>query len=88
MLFLGGYYQTLVKPLKSFERYVYRYRLGIFVKIVTMLDKPEGRTVEIGSRLLHVLQLNEFVVGYGLDYIYKNYRNLSFVGGWKSSLLK
>ena len=38
------------------------------VKIVTMLDKPEGRTVEIEADYTCFTIPNEFVVGYGLDY--------------------
>ena len=42
-----------------------------------MLDKPEGRTVEIEADYTCFTIPNEFVVGYGLDYN-ENYRNLPY----------
>ena len=55
------------------------------VKIVTMLDKPEGRTVEIAADYTCFTIPNEFVVGYGLDYN-ENYRNLPYVGVLKEEV--
>ena len=49
------------------------------VKIATLLDKPEGRVVEIDADYTCFTIPNEFVVGYGLDYK-ENYRNLPYVG--------
>ena len=49
------------------------------VKIATLLDKPEGRIVEIEADYTCFTIPNEFVVGYGLDYK-ENYRNLPYVG--------
>lgn len=49
------------------------------VKIVTLLDKPEGRLVEIEVDWSGFKIPNEFVIGYGLDYNQK-YRNLPYVG--------
>ncbi|MGM9912463.1 hypoxanthine phosphoribosyltransferase [Floccifex sp.] len=49
------------------------------VKIVSLLDKPEGRKVDIEADYVGFTIPNEFVVGYGLDYNQK-YRNLPFVG--------
>lgn len=49
------------------------------VKIATLLDKPEGRVVEIEADYTCFTIPNEFVVGYGLDYK-ENYRNLPYVG--------
>ena len=52
---------------------------GANVKIVTLLDKPEGRIVEIKPHYSGFTIPNEFVVGFGLDYE-ENYRNLPYVG--------
>ena len=49
------------------------------VKIVTLLDKPEGRLVEIEVDWSGFKIPNEFVIGYGLDYN-QQYRNLPYVG--------
>ena len=55
------------------------------VKIVTLLDKPEGRVVEIEADYTCFTIPNEFVVGYGLDYK-ENYRNLPYVGVLKEEV--
>ena len=49
------------------------------VKIVSLLDKPERRVVDIKADYVGYTVPNEFVVGYGLDYNQK-YRNLPFIG--------
>ena len=55
------------------------------VNIATLLDKPEGRVVEIKADYTCFTIPNEFVVGYGLDYK-ENYRNLPFVGVLKEEI--
>ena len=55
------------------------------VHIATLLDKPEGRVVEIKADYTCFTIPNEFVVGYGLDYK-ENYRNLPFVGVLKEEI--
>ena len=49
------------------------------VKIVTLLDKPDRRVVEIEPDYCGFIVPNEFVVGYGLDFN-KKYRNLPYIG--------
>lgn len=49
------------------------------VKIITLLDKPERREIEIKPDWSGFKIPNEFVVGYGLDYM-QMYRNLPFIG--------
>ena len=49
------------------------------VKIITLLDKPERRVIEVKPDWSGFKIPNEFVVGYGLDYQQK-YRNLPFIG--------
>lgn len=56
-----------------------RYRKAKSIKIVTLLDKPEGRKVDLQADLYGFVIPNEFVVGYGLDYAEK-YRNLPYIG--------
>lgn len=55
------------------------HRGAASVKIVTLLDKPEGRVIEFTPHYIGALVPKEFVVGYGLDYNEK-YRNLPYVG--------
>ncbi len=49
------------------------------IKIVTLLDKPERRRVELKTDYSCFTIPDEFVVGYGLDYDEK-YRNLPDIG--------
>ncbi|MCI5774129.1 MAG: hypoxanthine phosphoribosyltransferase [Erysipelotrichaceae bacterium] len=49
------------------------------VKIVTLLDKPSRRIVDIKADYIGFEVENEFVVGFGLDFNQK-YRNLPYVG--------
>ena len=49
------------------------------VKVASLLDKPEGRKVELEADYVGFTIPNEFVVGYGLDYN-EVYRNLPFIG--------
>lgn len=55
------------------------------VKIVTLLDKKEGRVVDIEADYIGFECPNAFVVGYGLDYDEK-YRQLPYVGVLKPSV--
>lgn len=55
------------------------------VKVCTLLDKPEGRKVEIEADYVGFVVPNEFLVGYGLDY-QGYYRNLPYVGILKPSV--
>lgn len=49
------------------------------VKIVTLLDKPSRRIIDITADYVGFEIPNEFVVGFGLDFNEK-YRNLPYVG--------
>lgn len=49
------------------------------LKIVSLLDKPEGRKVDIEADYVGFKIDNEFVVGFGLDYN-EYYRNLPYIG--------
>lgn len=49
------------------------------ISIVTLLDKPERRVVDLHPDYVGCDVPDEFVVGYGLDYDEK-YRNLPYVG--------
>lgn len=55
-----------------------RSRNPASLKVCTLLDKPERRTVEIVPDYLGFSIPNAFVVGYGLDYAEK-YRNLPYI---------
>jgi len=58
---------------------MFRRRNAQSVKVVTLLDKPEGRMVEIEPDYCGFVMPNEFLVGYGLDYA-ERYRNLPYIG--------
>ncbi len=49
------------------------------VRLCTLFDKPERRTVDIMADYVGTTVPDAFIVGYGLDYDEK-YRNLPFVG--------
>lgn len=49
------------------------------VKIVTLLDKPSRRTVDVKADYIGFEVENEFVVGFGLDFN-QRYRALPYVG--------
>lgn len=54
-------------------------RSPLSVKVVTLLDKPERRKVDVAPNYNGFTIPDEFVVGYGLDFN-EEYRNLSYVG--------
>ena len=64
---------------------LFREKKAASVKIATLLDKPEGRKVDIEADYTCFTIPNEFVVGYGLDFD-ENYRNLPYVGVLKEEV--
>jgi hypoxanthine phosphoribosyltransferase len=61
------------------------YRGAASVRVVTLLDKPKGRVVELQPDYIGRTIPDAFVVGYGLDYK-EFYRNLPYVGTLKPSV--
>ena len=57
------------------------------VKIVTMLDKAEGRVIDMKAYYFGFTIPNAFVVGYGLDFN-ERYRQLPYVGILKEECYK
>jgi len=55
------------------------------VKIVSLLDKPSRRVLEMNADYIGFTIEDVFVVGYGLDFNEK-YRNLPYVGVLKDEL--
>ena len=55
------------------------------VTVVTLLDKPSRRQVDVKADYSCFEVGNEFIVGYGLDYA-QQYRNLPYVGILKRSV--
>ncbi len=55
------------------------------VKVVTLVDKPSGRVVDLKSDYVGLEVGNEFIVGYGLDYN-EYYRNLNYIGVLKEEV--
>lgn len=64
---------------------LFKYRKANSIKIVTLLNKPSGRTAAISADLVGFEVPNEFVVGYGLDYV-QRYRNLPYIGVLKEKI--
>jgi hypoxanthine phosphoribosyltransferase len=58
---------------------LFHYRKAKSVKVVTLLDKPKGRKVDLTPDVVGFIVPDEFVVGYGLDYA-ERYRNLPYIG--------
>lgn len=55
------------------------------VNVCCLLDKPEGRTMDVSVKYVGSRVPNEFVVGYGLDYN-EYYRNLPYIGVLKEEI--
>lgn len=55
------------------------------VRVVSLLDKPERRVVEVDAEYVGFVVPNEFVIGFGLDFNQK-YRNLPYIGVLKNEL--
>ena len=57
------------------------------VKVITLLDKPSRRVIDIDADFVGFEIPNEFVIGFGLDFNEK-YRNLPYVGILKDEFYK
>ena len=57
------------------------------IRICTLFDKPERRSVDIFADYKGIEVPDEFIVGYGLDYD-EYYRNLPYVGVLKDACIK
>lgn len=64
---------------------LFKYRKANSIKIVTLLDKPTGRKVDLKADYIGFEVPDAFVVGYGLDYAEK-YRNLPYIGILKPAI--
>jgi len=64
---------------------LFKYRKAKSIKLVTLLDKPTGRKVDLKADFVGFEVPDAFVVGYGLDYAEK-YRNLPYVGVLKKEV--
>lgn len=64
---------------------LFKYRKAASIKIVTLLDKPTGRTAKIKADIVGFEVPDAFVVGYGLDFQEK-YRNLPYIGILKEEI--
>lgn len=62
-----------------------KYRKANSIEIVTLLDKPMRRKVDIEAKYVGEKIPDDFVVGYGLDYQEK-YRNLPYIGLLKEEI--
>lgn len=88
---LAGYDVLLVEDILDSGRtldYVSRMlsaRGANSISIVTLLDKPERRVVDLHPDYVGCDVPDEFVVGYGLDYD-QQYRNLPYIGALKREI--
>ena len=73
------------RTLKTVVRYLMEAKAANSVKIVSLLDKPDRRVVDIKADYCGFTVPNEFVVGYGLDFDQK-YRNLPYIGILKEEM--
>ena len=64
---------------------LFKYRKAKSIKIVTLLDKPTGRKVDLVPDQTGFIVPDAFLVGYGLDYAEK-YRNLPNIGILKPAI--
>ena len=64
---------------------LFKHRKAKSIKIVTLLDKPTGRKVDLKADYVGFDVPDAFVVGYGLDYA-ERYRNLPYIGVLKKSV--
>jgi hypoxanthine phosphoribosyltransferase len=64
---------------------LFKYRKAKSIKIITLLDKPSGRKVNLRADYVGFEVPDAFVVGFGLDYAEK-YRNLPYIGVLKPSV--
>lgn len=55
------------------------------IRLCTLFDKPDRRTVNVKADYAGAIVPDAFIVGYGLDYAQK-YRNLPFVGVLKPEI--
>lgn len=62
---------------------IFRERKAASIRIVTLLNKPDRRRVEVHADYIGFAIPDKFVVGYGLDYN-ERYRNLPFIGVLRS----
>lgn len=56
------------------------------VKILSLLDKPSGRNVDIEADYVGFLVPDAFIVGYGIDYA-ERYRQLPYIGIFNQDFL-
>ncbi len=64
---------------------LFKYRKAKSIKIVTLLDKPTGRKVDLVPDTAGFIVPDAFLVGYGLDFAEK-YRNLPHIGILKPAI--
>jgi hypoxanthine phosphoribosyltransferase len=57
------------------------------IRVATLLNKPSRREVEVPVDFIGFEVPNEFVLGYGLDFI-EQYRNIPFIGVLKPDVYK
>lgn len=88
---LDGYDVLLVEDILdsgrtlNYVRKMLNARGANSISIVTLLDKPERRVVDIHPDYVGCDVPDEFVVGYGLDYDQK-YRNIPYIGSLKREI--
>lgn len=64
-----------------------RQRNAASIKVVTLLDKPHRRVVDLNPDYCGFTVPDAFLVGYGLDYA-ERYRNLPYIGVLKEEVYR
>ena len=72
------------RQMKGFLRWISEAMHPRSIRLVTLLDKPARREVDLKIDYVGFIVPDEFVVGYGLDFNEK-FRNLPFVGVLKET---
>ena len=58
---------------------LFKIRKAKSIKVISLLNKPDGRIIDVLIDYIGFNISNKFVVGYGLDY-FQFYRNLPYIG--------
>lgn len=88
---ISGYHTVIVEDIIDtgrtlcHVRELLRARKPLSLKIITLLDKPERRLVELNTDLSLFTIPDLFVIGYGLD-LGEYYRNLPYIAEFRQDL--
>ncbi len=81
--------EDIVDSGKTIEkvRELLMFRGAKSVEVATLIDKPEGRTIDLKPKYIGTTIKKAFILGYGLDYN-EYYRNLRCIGIPRDSIIE